>query len=195
MKKILVAAIVFATTSAFAQSHMVRMYGWDFDGAGARSIDLSKESNDVTGAKTDLTNIALNYAYTVAPQIQVGGTYASQSGKDAGTKVGVTTTGLSAYYNMSDKLNDTCYFAFHYNMTSASEGGTVNGVTLAKDDKLTDMVLEYGHRFNVANAWGLNLTYAPAITYAMSTHAPDAGGDDVKGTKLAWNFLKFDLLF
>jgi hypothetical protein len=192
MKKLLVVAIAaLVTTSAFAQKSMVRMYGWD-SGSRASSFDVSTKSNDAD-SKTDTTNIAINYAYAITDAFQLGLTYKSYTGEVAGTDVDKTTTGLSAYYNIDGKVNDTCYVALHYNMTA---WGEAEGTDAAKDDAQTDIVLEYGHRFAVGSAWGLNLAFSPSVMYTMSTFAPDAdGSDDVASTALAWNFLKFDVLF
>lgn len=201
MKKLLVAILALGSVTAFAHDgdhkHMVRMYGWD-SGSRAMSFDLSKTSDDKdSNAKTDKTNVALNYAYAINGNWQVGATYKSVTGKDAGTKVDANTMGLSGYYNLDGKVEDTCYVALHYNMTSyGKDGSSINGVSGNKDDKQTDIVLEYGHRFSVGSAWGFHLTYAPAVSYTMSDFDDDtAGVDNIKTNTLAWNFLKFDVLF
>lgn len=193
MKKLLVVAVAaMITTSAFAQKSMVRMYGWD-GGDRASSFDFSKYTDDRKNAESDDMRIAINYAYALTDAFQLGVTYDSKKETtdgdvDAGS---YTKTGLSFYYNIGKKVNDTCYVALHYNMTSYADDATSG----SKDgDKNTDIILEYGHRFAVGSAWGLNLAFAPSVMYAMSTYAPDAG-DDVKATTLAWNFLKFDVLF
>lgn len=192
MKKLLVVAIAaMVTTSAFAQKSMVRMYGWD-TGARAESFDFSLLSNDAD-SKTNTTNIAINYAYALTNSFQLGLTYKSYTGEVASNDVSKTTTGLSFYYNLDGKVNDTCYLALHYNMTA---WGEAEGSVAAKDDAQNDIVLEYGHRFAVGSAWGFDLAFAPAVMYTMSTFTPDAdGSDDVATTSLAWNFLKFDVLF
>ena len=192
MKKLLVVAVAaLMTSTAFAQKHMVRMYGWD-SGDRASSFDFSTTSNDKT-AKTATTNIAINYAYAITDAFQLGVTYKSYTGEEAGTDVNKTTQGLSFYYNVDKKVQDTCYLALHYNMTA---WGEAEGTTAAKDDAQTDIILEYGHRFAVGSAWGFNLNFAPSVSYVMSTFTPDAAGqDDVATTSLAWNFLKFDVLF
>ena len=196
MKKLLVVVVAaMITTSAFAQKSMVRMYGWD-SGDRASSFDFSKSTNDVKDNEEDNMRIAINYAYAVTNAVQVGLTYDSNKNTtDGDAQAGdYTKTGLSFYYNMEKKVNDTCYVGLHYNMTTYADDITTAS---SKDgDKNTDIILEYGHRFAVGSAWGLNLAFAPSVMYAMSTYAPDAdGADDVKSTNLAWNFLKFDVLF
>jgi hypothetical protein len=194
MKKLLVVAIAaMVTTSAFAQKSMVRMYGWD-SGSRASSFDFSTFSDDVDGSESSDMRIAINYAYAITNAFQIGLTYDSKKETtdgdvDAGS---YTKTGLSFYYNMAKKVNDTCYLGLHYNMTSFAD----DDATIGSQDgnKNTDIVLEYGHRFAVGSAWGFDLAFSPAVMYTMTTKTPDTG-DDVKETSLAWNFLKFDVLF
>ena len=196
MKKlVLVAMVASFATAAFAQKHMVRFYGWD-TGMRADSFDFSLATDDEKDNELDRMNIALNYAYAINDTWQVGGTYKSlkETRDDKVVAVGdeSTTIGLSGYYNVHGNLTDTCYFGLHYNMTTNEdkEGMTDSG------NEMTTIALEYGHRWKVGSAWGFTATYAPNVMYAMSTTEPNAdGADDVKGTSLAWNFLKFDVLF
>ena len=196
MKKLLVAVIALSmTASAFAAGeNMVRFYGWD-GGDRTTSFDFSMESSDVEDSETSTTNIALNYARAFG-QWQVGLTYKSYTGESSGTDVGVSTIGLSGYYNLKADIMNSNYVALHYNMTTASDGGEVDGVTLSEDDAMTTISLEYGQRWAIGSGWGMNLTYAPSVMYNMATYTPDAdGADDVAYTSLAWNFLKFDVMF
>lgn len=215
MKKLLAAVLTVATFSAIASEHnMVRFYGWD-GGDRTQSFDFSMSGNDADKAKAD-QNIALNYARAFG-QWQVGITYKSMTSTVDGDSSGSvnaqsseisydngTTTGLSVYYNSKSDLKNTCYFAFHYNMTAytadsvsfTDENGTATNVTTDTDASLTEMALEYGHRWAVGSAWGFNLTYAPSVAYTMGTWSFDANGvDDIATTDLSWNFLKFDVLF
>ena len=215
MKKLLVAILALTTASAsFAADNMVRMYGWD-SGSRAMSFDVSLGGNDAEDAENKSQNIALNYARAFG-QWQVGVTYKSATNTVDGDSSGsidadagstsydnYTTTGLSVYWNQNDDLKNTCYFAFHYNMTaytadtlSVTANGSSSTVDEDTDAAKTDMVLEYGHRWAVGSAWGLNLTYAPSVAYTMSTWSFDNDDlDDVNATDLSWNFLKFDVLF
>ena len=205
MKKLLVAIVALASVSVFADHHnMVRMYGWDA-GNRASTFDVSL-SNDDADEKGESQRIALNYARAFG-QYQVGITYVSDSSTDTGSadsKQSGTTTGLSFYYNMEEDIKNTCYLALHYNMhaSSSDTGKTWNfggSQELGEDDTATSIILEYGHRWAVGSAWGLNLTYAPSVMYNMTSYDWDvAANDDSKGkshNSLAWNFLKFDVLF
>ncbi len=203
MKKLLVALLALSTVSAFADmhehegkdlKHMVRFFNFT-DSGMSKSFDLSLNSNDAD-SETNTTNIALNYAYAINNNWQVGVTYKSYTGEVSGSDVDATTMGLSGYYNFGKSLDSTSYVALHYNMTEIGETGTYNSVALSEDDTVTDITVEYGHRFHVGHVWGLHLTYAPSIAYTVSTFEPDASGsDEVDTNTLAWNWIKFDVLF
>ena len=192
MKKLLVVATVaLMTTSAFAKSHMVRMFGWD-GGDRTSSFDFSLE-NDGADTETTTRKIALNYAYAVTSEIQVGGTYKNYNeSTDGDVNAGsYTTIGLSGYYNLDGDLGNTNYLGLHYNMTSFADDATSSS---QDGNTQNDIVLEFGHRWTVGSAWGFDLTYAPSVTYTLSTVTPD-GGDSTSPTALGWNFLKVDVLF
>lgn len=204
MKKLLVALVALTTASAFsAGKNMVRFYGFT-DAGMSDSFDVSMKSDDAEEAYS-MQNIALNYARAFG-QWQVGVTYkTSSSSSNASTPVemGGTTMGISGYYNLEEDLGNTCYFALHYLTHTASETGGYSTSELmedlGEDDTATSIVLEYGHRWTVGSAWGFDLTYAPNITYAMNSYSWDvSANDDAKGaaeSALAWNWIKFDVLF
>lgn len=185
MKKLVMALVAMTmTASAFAAGeNMVRFYGWD-SGARSNSVDVAFDTTTNTDGTEDAdsssNNFAVNYARAFG-QWQVGITYKS----DADSNGIDNTIGLSGYYNLESDLMNTCYFAFHYDMMTASN-----------DDKTNTMTLEYGHRWLVGSAWGLNLTYAPsvAISQAVTAYDNDALEDETE-VALGWNFLKFDVLF
>lgn len=202
MKKLLTAVLALSAATTFAANeNMVRMYGWDA-GNRATSFDVSMSGDDAKEAGKK-QRIALNYARAFG-QWQVGLTYVTQSEAEASatspqTESDYTTIGLSGYYNLDADLANTGYVALHYNTHTTSDGGDIGTVTLGKDDTATTIALEYGQRWSVGSAWGLNLTYAPSVMYSMTTVDYDADASaDAKGeahTDLAWNFLKFDVMF
>jgi hypothetical protein len=64
------------------------------------------------------------------------------------------------------------------------------------DDVTTTTSLEFGHRFAAGSWKGFNLAFSPSISYAISTKEFDASGTkDLETTALAWNCIKFDVLF
>jgi ABC-type antimicrobial peptide transport system permease subunit len=188
MKKLLVAILAISAVSAFAHNHegkdikhMVRFYGFN-DAGVSNSFDVSTDTN---GDDDKTTNIALNYAYAITNNWQIGATYKSKTGEENGSDINDTTMGLSGYYNFDKSLDSTCYVGVHY----------MNGTNDA-DDKTTTMAVEYGHRFHVGHVWGLHLTYSPNISYSTSTTVyDDDSKDDNDTTALAWNWIKFDVLF
>jgi hypothetical protein len=198
MKNLLVAILAISSISAFAHNHegkdlkhMVRFSGFNDDGA-SKTFDVSttnKENSDDTDTKT--TNIAINYAYAINNNWQVGVTYKTYSGEVSDNDVDRNTMGLSGYYNFGKSLDSTCYVGLHYDITNWSETDTL----ASEDDKQTDITLEYGHRFHVGHVWGLHLTYAPSIAYTTSTLEDDSADEDYKSSSLAWNWIKFDVLF
>jgi hypothetical protein len=195
MKKLLVALLALSAVSAFAHNHegknlkhMVRFY--DFNDAGVSgSFDVAFDTKtDANGTKDNDTagnNIALNYAYAINNNWQVGGTYKNNNVGSGDT----TTVGLSGYYNAGKSLDSTCYYGLHYDMKTDK--------TTSNDIKTTTIGLEYGHRFHVGHVWGLHLTYSPSLVYSMSTtdYDNDAIDEDQKTQALAWNWIKFDVLF
>jgi hypothetical protein len=116
----------------------------------------------------------------------VGGTFKNRNNSEGED---TQTIGLSGYYNLDGQVADTCYVGLHYNMTSEETSGTSDG------SKTNDIVLEYGHRFSVGSAMGMHLTFAPSVSYTMGTTTYDNDAEDLKETSLAWNFIKFDVLF
>lgn len=188
MKKLLVGLLAITTASAaLADGHahnMVRFTNAD-NAANTRSFDVSFDTttadNGADGTDVASNNLALNYARAFG-QWQAGLTYKSNSPENSGAS---TTIGLSGYYNMEEDLLNTCYFAFHYDM-----------MTAANDDKTNTISLEYGHRWLVGSAWGMNLTFAPSVvlSQATTTYDNDALEDQVM-TSVGWNWAKFDVLF
>lgn len=184
MKKLLVAIVASSmTAAAFAGSaNMVRFTNF-WDSAANRSFDVSFDKTDnkdgTEDAETSSNNIALNYARAFG-QYQAGFTF-----KNNNNNGDTQTIGLSGYYNMKEDLLNTCYVGLHYNMTTASN-----------DDKTNTIGLEYGHRWAVGSAWGMNLTFAPSVVLSQATTQYDADNkEDETMTSLAWNWAKFDVLF
>lgn len=205
MKRLLVAVVAMTmTASAFASGeNMVRFFGWD-SGARAASFDLSMKGDDSDSNTEESASqtIVLNYARAFG-QFQVGLIYESRTSEDADTDNGGSSIGLSGYYNLESDLQNTCYFALHYVTHTATDGSYQSAAfmneAIGEDDTATSIVLEYGHRWAIGTGWGFHLTYAPSIMYNMTSYDWDVeANDDANGaaeTSLAWNFLKFDVMF
>jgi hypothetical protein len=184
MKKLLVAVLALTTMSAFAGNSMVKMNGC-FDNGQCENLNLQSWSDDAD-KKTEVTNIAFNYAMSFAGNWGAGLTYISNSKKldgDAATVGDVTNTiGLSGYWNKDGSWDNSCFAAVHYDMVT-------NDDTATKDsgDKTTVITLEYGHRFMLGTVAGINFNWAPSVTYAMSTKVANGDDDDYKTTNLSLN--------
>jgi len=200
MKNLLVALLALSAVSAFADNHsehmhegknlkhMVRFMGFNDSGV-SNSFDLSFATAEKGDTELSSNSLALNYAYAINSNWQIGGKYMVNTSNfltDTGAKNDTenTTYGISGYYNFGKSLDSTSYVGLHYDM-----------MTNRAEDESTIISAEYGHRFHVGHVWGLHLTYAPSITFSQSTTEFDAGGDDLEAQALAWNWIKFDVLF
>ncbi len=196
MKKLLVGLLALTSLTAFSHDgehkHMVRFYG--FDEAGfSKSFDISfgseKQDQDAPASDTDAStaNIAINYAYNLNGTWQVGGTFRNHN--DA-SGLDDRTIGLSAYYNLAKKVQDTCYVGLHYDIMTEEVANS------SDVDTTTTIGLEYGHRFTMGTVMGMHVSYSPSLTYSMATKSFETtDADDKKTTDLAWNWIKFDVLF
>ena len=219
MKNLLMVLVAMTmTVSAFADHHghhghehprnMVRFENMHQENA-ARSFDVSFEKRD-TEKDDNSTNIALNYARTFG-QWQVGVNYRNFSGDtqttDFGTppvtntsRVAGTTFGLSGYYNFSDNIVNTCYIALHLMRHQSTAGNyQTNFGELREHDTATTIGLEYGHRWHIGHVYGVHLIFSPSVAYSMTSFDRDNNfNDDNFGdsrTQIAWNWLKFDVMF
>ena len=185
------------------------------------SFDLTTNSSGgestANGKEHDqsYTRIALNYAYAITKQFQLGATYRSLNGEASGANnsaFSASTIGLNLWWNFNKKLEESAYVGLRYWVTSfdveasgagfqtLTRGLYTNGTPAASNtdgsDVLTQITLELGKRFHVGKWMGFHLTYSPNVEFNSSTLARDASGiDDVTTSGLTWNWLKFDVLF
>jgi hypothetical protein len=150
----------------------------DFGNAGNSStFDISFDDEDAND--THNSNIALNYTYSINGSWMVGASYSNEQS----TTVNSTGTGVHGYYNLDGQTVDTCFAGLHYDMMDPK----------GDDNNSTTIALEYGHRFSVGSWNRFHLAFSPSVSYAMTT--TETATDDVKSNALAWNFIKFDVLF
>ena len=188
MKKLLTAVLALSAATTFAANeNMVRfqnMYGDVETRSFDVSFDTTKEEGGTKDAESATSNVALNYARAFG-QWQVGVTYKNYSTANGAD----TTMGLSGYYNLNADLANTGYVALHYMMSNDATSGQ-------DDDVTTTIAVEYGQRWAIANAWGLNLAYSPSVTVAQATTAYDAdGSEDQVYTSVSWAWVNFDVMF
>jgi hypothetical protein len=189
MKKLLVAALALTTMSAFAGNSMVKMDGC-FDGQ-CENLNFSMDSETVesTAGDDDTANmtIAVNYAMAFAGNFGAGVTYVSKNKTTDGDvgSVGdkMNMIGLSGYWNKDGSWDDSCFGALHYNMTTVDDSDAVTD----SGNKMTDIVLEFGHRFKVGTLAGFNFNWVPSVTYTMSTTSYNSDADDDSSTSLSLN--------
>jgi long-subunit fatty acid transport protein len=202
MKKFIVLAVAALSMNAFAQKHMVTLSGYETGDQTDRSLDFGYGKNDAD-AEVKVQNIALNYAYALNDQWQVGGVYKNYKATVDGDVVagsnGSTTMGLQAIYNFSGLTNSN-YIALGYQIQTLEESDVESEAGANDegddDDKTTTISLEFGHRFSLGNLWGMNFNYSPSAVLSQSTLDPAASGsDEVKTTAVTLNFVKFDVLF
>ena len=199
MKKLLVGLLTLTTASAFAGSaNMVRFTNIDNDNT-TRSFDVSfdttENASSVEDSESSSNHVALNYARAFG-QFQVGLTFKNYADADGDDR----TLGLSGYYNMNSDLLNTCYVGLHYNMKTFAEATDTasNGDVYATES--VEIAIEAGHRWAIGSAWGFNLTYAPSVQLSttVTSYDSDTASDkyeDQTKNAVAWNWLKFDVLF
>ena len=189
MKKLLVAVVALVMTGAFAQDHnhkhMVTFSGFD-DAGFSNTFDVSfseEDANDTTDS-----NIALNYTYAINGSWMVGADYRNRKVADETNDANFSGYGVHGYYNLNGTVNDTSYVKLSYFMTDYS----------GDDNEDKTLAVAFGHRFSLGSWDRFHLTFSPSVSYS-ATDAERANGtggtDDTKYTSLAWNWIKFDLLF
>jgi len=197
MKKFFAIAIASLSFNALADhhvKHMVTLGGYTTGDAQDRALDFSYSSDDAD-QKAKSQNIALNYAYAINNQWQVGAFYKNNSTTTDGdvlTAGGSSTTmGLKAIYNF-DGLVNTNYLALSYGIQNIKDDATSGS---QDGDKNTTIGLEFGHRFSIGTIWGMNFNYSPSLTVSQVSFESDNGGEDTKTMAASVDFVKFDVLF
>jgi len=179
MKNLLVAVVALVMTSAFAHEgnhrNMVTFSGFN-DAGASETFDLSYTENE--NDQND-TNIALNYTYAITGTWMVGASYLNTKTNDTNE----SGYGVHGYYNLDGRTHDTCYVGLAY---AVKEN--------AAETKTRDINVSYGHRFSVGMWKDLHLQFSPSVSYNMSNEEPETG-EEIDTNSIAWNFIKFDLLF
>ena len=182
MKKLLVAVLALSTVSAFAQKSLIT-FGTFGDAGNSSTFDVSNSTSDDGTNETSTTNVAVNYTYAISDSFMAGVTLGNYA--ESVSANNFTTAGVQFYYNLDGTVNDTCYVGLHHKV-----------MTYGNDDVVTNTAIEYGHRFALGAWKGLNLAFSPSIAYSMSVRDFDATATkDLEGSALAWNWIKFDVLF
>lgn len=191
--------MTLASVTAFANhNHLVT-----FDG------DMLKHyANFVTGtldganggADTDYDklNLSVNYAWKVHSNIFVGGllSYGSAEYETGPSKneVDSQSYGVRVIYDLSTDHANSMYGILSY-VVETEEDKT--GATVNSDEEYKYTTLEFGKRFgNFTHLAGMNVTYAPSISYTMVDFKDKTpGGASRDGSEIRLNLIKFDVLF
>ncbi len=201
MKKIIAIAIASLSLSAMADNkHMVTLSGYETGDAQDRSLDFANSTGTVindSGANQNQSTrrLALNYAYAVTSDFQVGVNYKMNDVKTSGDVAELgdksTSMGVQVIYNFAHQLTDTNYLALHYDVSKLDESEAGDDET-----KTNTWGLEFGHRFSIGNIWGMNFNYSPSATVSVAKTTTDLNdNDDSSTTNVSVNFVKFDVLF
>lgn len=188
MKKMLVALIALSMTAAMAHNHNMGhenhkhmgMVTLDFTNSTTRSNTFDLAFSDGDGQKPE-RSLVLNYTHAFTGHIMAGLTL-----KNVKDSTGETTEGLGVqfYYNLAGQINDTCYVGLSYMMEAEDKS----------EDEMTTTSLFYGHRFSIGSWKKFHLTYSPQIAYNMTSNEPKTGAE-TDSNSLAFNWIKFDVLF
>lgn len=152
-------------------------------------------------------NIALNYAYTLRPRLQLGLAISNFSSKREykatnGQKGKVThdhfNVGAFAILNFSDALADAWYLGFmatYFNEEDETTNKTV--LNYLEDDKSGETFeLSFGKRFSLERYGISHITYSPNLSVYVQRARKDYEDDglqDMMGVNL--ELVKFDVLF
>lgn len=198
MKTLLVALVAMTmVSSAFADHHgenMIKLNGC-FDGQ-CDNLDFRMSGNDVEDAEEKTQNIAINYARSFAGNWGAGFTYKTMSETTDGDVGSVgdksNTIGLSGYWNKDGSWDNSCFAALHYDMVTNDD----TEATKDSGNKQTVITLEYGHRYTLGMAMGVNFSWVPSVSYSMTKQTPNNDdNDDINSTDLRLNVANMAVTF
>lgn len=214
MKKILVLMFTLISINVHAQEeqtkHMVMFgnsfnFGWNGSGSTA-DVDSKLGIKDYLLSEG---NFNVNYAYTVAPQFQLGLDVAVQTETEeakakAGGKVKSEEMSRSfavfGVFNFSENLKESFYLGAAVgkmwvdNEVKDTTGGSTSKSETEYDGNL--FYIGFGKRFSLKSLGIENLTYSPSISFQhveLSGDLEDAGVNSISTVTL--DVVKFDLLF
>lgn len=151
-------------------------------------------------------NFAINYMYTIAPQLQLGFVINNKtdstevkydSGKKSKSESRDTALYIIGTYNMNPKINESWYIAIGFgHETFSSESESTSGSKTDRDSTINATVFSFGKRFPLTNLGIQNLTWSPMVSYLIGKTGGDMKDDGIKEISgLTIDVLKLDLLF
>lgn len=213
MNKMIVLVVALLSLSAFAQDnpkHQV-MFGNTFSVGWSGSGSTAEVDSDLGIKDYDIANgeLSLNYAYTIAPQFQLGAHFSNEMDSSetkyaAGGKVESeeTSTSLVVFgiFNFSEDLFNSFYLGagIGKSWSDSTDKDSTGGTTVENDLEYDANIyyLTFGKRFNLESLGIKNLTFSPGISYFhmdINGDAEDAGLESISTVVI--DLVKFDLLF
>lgn len=180
--------ILGLSTSALwaqARNHMID-FNADSIVQGALNVGKTKNRGSHADNGTDL-KLLLNYAYKVAPKLQVG--VRTNYVKDS-TKLNSEGWGMDvgAIWNFQEDMMNTAYASFYLGMQWDNTYGA-----LASSDEIRRATLAVGKRFDM-KVFGIDhVTWSPEIAL-QSLNSTTASALDY-ATNIQFRFLQFSVLF
>lgn len=198
---------MFSALGAIDPKHMIQVttHGLGI-GAGYEKTDPASDSQFEV-FNTFKGNIEINYAYTIRPQLQIGGLYSNRSeernydtkGNSQG-EISINTQIIGAFvqWNFQEELPDTWYTGLMFsNLNHEEESSNKAVFNKLEDDKSADSwEIYFGKRFSLGH-WGItNITYSPSLSLYSQNARKDYADDGLKDAAgINVQAIKFDVLF
>lgn len=154
--------------------------------AGAISFDKSKVKGNDSDNDTK-ANLALNYAYGVAPFLQVGTRFNYFSGISGGSDVENLDIAFGGILNNMEDFTTAGYVSLYLGFGTAQDFGA------STRDDLRFGTLAIGKRFPLDRMGLKHVTYTPEIAAKLVNSTNDSGLD--YSQSLEFRFLQFSLFF
>lgn len=188
MKSLLLLFVLVLSTSASAQKHMIEFNADSFLLGKMSFINTKNRGESSQEDKAGF--LFLNYAYTIAPQIQLGvqGNYSKYKYSQGSSEgYGLLVGGI---FNFSADLNKAFYTSIYMGWDWSHDYDSYNG-NVYTEDFLTR--LSAGKRFPLTFLNLENVTYSPEVSFT-NTNATKSSYKQWQ-QDLSFKFLQFSVLF
>ena len=189
MKALLALLIAAFSLSAVAQKHMI-----EFNGDAFTFGKLSFRSDKSPGANSSEVKsrfVFVNYAYTIAPQIQVGTHVNYSKFKGDGFSQESYQVLAGAIYNFESDLRKSLYTSLYagwewdhdYTSPSSHDENFITKLSAGKRIPLSMFNLE-------------NVTYTPEVSFITTNRTKKTGTSSTEwAQELSFKFLQFSIFF
>lgn len=190
MKQLLLVVLTIFCTQAFAQKHMVE-FNAESVLLGTFSLNTQKNSGEHADHST-MGMLFLNYAYTVAPQIQLGaqGTYNKANFTNNENENYELLVG--AIYNLSTDLRNSIYASLYAGYSWENVKYDSNFFDDERGEAIKSR-FALGKRFALTMLNLENVTYSPEVSFTNenATKRTTAQWEQ----NISFKFLQFSVLF